>query len=63
MAQHQVRRLPVVQYGKLVGVLTLADIAREVRSKAASSAFWSLTRIDASSVANGLSEKNPLASL
>ncbi len=31
MAQHQVRRLPVVEHGKLVGLLTLADIAREVR--------------------------------
>jgi CBS domain-containing protein len=31
MAREQVRRLPVVEHSKLVGVLTLADIAREVR--------------------------------
>lgn len=30
MAERQVRRLPVIENGKLVGVLTLADIARVV---------------------------------
>jgi CBS domain-containing protein len=29
MAKHQVRRLPVVEDGRLVGVLAQADIARE----------------------------------
>jgi CBS domain-containing protein len=28
MAQHQVRRLPVVQSGKLVGIVAQADVAR-----------------------------------
>lgn len=28
-ARHQVRRLPVVESGKLVGMLTLADLARK----------------------------------
>jgi CBS domain-containing protein len=31
MAHNRVRRLPVVEHGKLVGILSLADIAREVR--------------------------------
>ncbi len=35
MAHHQVRRVPVVENGKLVGVLTLADIAREMRNSGA----------------------------
>jgi CBS domain-containing protein len=35
MARHRVRRLPVVQEGKLVGVLAQADIAIEVDDKKA----------------------------
>ena len=31
MAQQQIRRLPVVEEGKLVGILTLADLARSQR--------------------------------
>ena len=31
MAQHQVRRLPVVESGKLVGVISLSDLARSGR--------------------------------
>ena len=31
MAQHQVRRLPVVEGGKLVGVISLSDLARSGR--------------------------------
>jgi CBS-domain-containing membrane protein len=29
MAQHQVRRLPVVENGRLIGVVAQADVARE----------------------------------
>ena len=29
MAQHQVRRLPVVEQGRLVGIVAQADVARE----------------------------------
>jgi CBS domain-containing protein len=29
MAQHQVRRLPVVENGRLIGVIAQADVARE----------------------------------
>ena len=31
MAQHQVRRLPVVERGKLVGIVSLGDVARSHR--------------------------------
>ncbi len=31
MSEHQVRRLPVVEKGKLVGVISLADVARSGR--------------------------------
>jgi len=34
MAQHQVRRLPVVEDGHLVGVLAQADVAHEAKEKA-----------------------------
>jgi len=34
MAQHQVRRLPVVDDGHLVGVLAQADVALEAKEKA-----------------------------
>jgi CBS domain-containing protein len=34
MAQHQVRRLPVVDEGHLVGVLAQADVAHEAKEKA-----------------------------
>jgi CBS domain-containing protein len=34
MAKHQVRRLPVVENGMLVGVLAQADVAREGKEKA-----------------------------
>jgi CBS domain-containing protein len=33
MAQHQVRRLPVVDDGHLVGVLAQADVAQEAKEK------------------------------
>jgi len=33
MAQHQVRRLPVVDDGRLVGMLAQADIAQEAKEK------------------------------
>ena len=33
MARHQVRRLPVVENGRLVGVLAQADVAREGNEK------------------------------
>jgi CBS domain-containing protein len=32
MAQHQIRRLPVVEDGKLVGILAQADVARHADS-------------------------------
>jgi CBS domain-containing protein len=32
MAQEQVRRLPVVEDGRLVGILAQADVARTARS-------------------------------
>ncbi len=35
MASRQVRRLPVVDHGKLVGILALADMASEGRAEAA----------------------------
>jgi CBS domain-containing protein len=34
MAQHQVRRLPVVEDGHLVGVVAQADVAHEAKEKA-----------------------------
>jgi CBS domain-containing protein len=33
MAQYQVRRLPVVEHGELVGVLAQADVAHEAKDK------------------------------
>jgi CBS domain-containing protein len=35
MARHQVRRLPVVENDRLVGVLAQADIAEEAKAKQA----------------------------
>jgi CBS domain-containing protein len=33
MARHQVRRLPVVEQGQLVGMLAQADVALEAKEK------------------------------
>jgi CBS domain-containing protein len=35
MAQHQVRRLPVVEEGKVVGMISQADVAKTVRPEKA----------------------------
>ncbi|MDQ0216077.1 CBS domain-containing protein [Oikeobacillus pervagus] len=43
MAQHQVRRLPVVENGQLVGMLSLGDLS--VREQANESAGVALTQI------------------
>ncbi|ASJ53233.1 CBS domain-containing protein [Brevibacillus formosus] len=44
MAQHQIRRLPVVEHGKLVGIVALADMAvRQVHHDEASDALQQIS--------------------
>ncbi|MFF0827012.1 CBS domain-containing protein [Brevibacillus sp. NPDC003359] len=44
MAQHQIRRLPVVEKGKLVGIVALADMAvRQVHQDEASDALQQIS--------------------
>jgi CBS domain-containing protein len=44
MARAQVRRLPVVEGGRLVGVLAQADIAQEAKSKQAGELVGEISR-------------------
>ncbi|MBO8163187.1 MAG: CBS domain-containing protein [Brevibacillus sp.] len=44
MAQHQIRRLPVVENGKLVGIVALADMAvRQAHQDEASEALYQIS--------------------
>lgn len=54
MAKHQVRRLPIVENGKLVGIIALSDIARRNAHKSV------ISRVlrDVSKPANGSSSNN-----
>src|SRR5690606_33666861 len=42
MEEHDIRRLPVVQDGKLVGIVTLTDLLRAAPSPATSLSIWEL---------------------
>lgn len=44
MAQHQVRRLPVVDEGRLVGVVATADVAHEAKDKAVRQVMEEISR-------------------
>jgi CBS domain-containing protein len=44
MARHQVRRLPVVEEGRLVGVLAQADVAREADERRVGEAVEQISR-------------------
>jgi CBS domain-containing protein len=44
MAQHQVRRLPVVEDGQLVGVVAQADVAHEAKDKAVGQVVEEISR-------------------
>jgi CBS domain-containing protein len=44
MAQHQVRRLPVVEDGELVGVVAQADVAHEAKDKAVGQVIEEISR-------------------
>jgi CBS domain-containing protein len=44
MAQHQVRRLPVVEDGRLVGVVATADVALEAKEKDVGHVFEEISR-------------------
>ena len=44
MAQHQVRRLPVVDDGHLVGVVAQADVAHEAKDKAVGQVVEEISR-------------------
>jgi CBS domain-containing protein len=44
MAEKQMRRVPIVENEKLVGIVALADIARHVKSLESSSAYRSLAQ-------------------
>ncbi|WP_400163976.1 CBS domain-containing protein [Brevibacillus sp. TJ4] len=45
MANHQIRRLPVVENGKLVGIVAIADMAvRQVHHDEASDAIYEISR-------------------
>jgi CBS domain-containing protein len=44
MAQHQVRRLPVVEDGQLVGVVAQADVAHEAKDKAVGQVIEEISR-------------------
>lgn len=44
MAKHQVRRLPVVEDGRLIGVIAQADVAREGKEKDVGHALEEISR-------------------
>lgn len=44
MAAHQVRRLPVVENGRLVGILAQADVAMEAKEKKAGEVLEEISR-------------------
>lgn len=61
MREHNIRRLPVVENGRLVGIVTYGDI-REARPSAATSlSSWELNYLLASLNLAGVMTKNPIA--
>jgi len=60
MAQHNVKRLPVVSDGKLVGVVSKEDIAHASPSKATSLSMGEITYLLAKTKVKQIMSKNPV---
>src|SRR5690606_38512301 len=60
MTEYQIRRLPVVENGRVIGIVTLGDVREAEPSDATSLSIWEMNYLLAKQKVDSLMSKNPL---
>lgn len=60
MSEKQIRRLPIVDHNRVVGIITLGDVREAEPSDATSLSIWEMNYLLAKQKVDSLMSKNPL---